>query len=227
MSASSPPSAPPSTGNSRVRSERGFTLIELMVVMMVLGALLFLVPMNMDGWGAKSRLDEAANTIVAAVAAMRAQAIADGDSAFLEFGYLDEDGEKFPAFRYRFTETPAEKGQQPEGAEEEQPIRTDEREWITSRWRKLPSGVVWTGISERKGSWRKIEQGSRRNTEIEFLPSGDMAAAVAIRIESEHLEVKEEFRIRTVLLNALTGAGRWLEGKHELPEARDAREFDY
>ena len=40
----------------------GFTLVELMVALVILGGVLLLIPANLEGFGARSRLQNAANT---------------------------------------------------------------------------------------------------------------------------------------------------------------------
>ena len=62
--------------------------MELMVVVTILMGILALVPMNLYRFGARSRLENAANTLVAAVSASRSQAILDAYPVSLEFGPL-------------------------------------------------------------------------------------------------------------------------------------------
>ena len=206
------------------RSSRGFTMMELMVVVVLVGSILLLVPSNMMGFGALTRLDSAANTLVSALEGAKEQAILDGYDVFLEFGYTKEDDEDVPAFRYRVTSQPATVSQTEE--EKSALSATEEREWITTPWRRLPTGVLWGGISERNGSWQKITPGGR-TIEVQYLASGDVAGPVAIRLESEDLEVKDEYKFRTILVNALTSKPYWKTGKLELKESLDAGQFNY
>ena len=67
--------------------QRGFTMMELMVVVVLVGSVLLLVPTNMMGFGALTRLDSAANTLVSALEGAKEQAILDGYDVFLELGY--------------------------------------------------------------------------------------------------------------------------------------------
>ena len=48
----------------RFPGSRGFTLVELMVVVMIGGTILLLVPANMSRFGSRSRLDSAGNTLL-------------------------------------------------------------------------------------------------------------------------------------------------------------------
>jgi hypothetical protein len=90
----------------------------------------------------------------------------------------------------------------------------------------LGDGVDWVGISEQKGSWRKLSPGGNP-VEIRFLPSGDIETPVAIRIENPDLEVKSEYQIRTIMINPLTSESSWEEGPQELSESLDATVFSY
>ncbi len=177
-------------------NQRGFTMMELMVVVVLVGSVLLLVPTNMMGFGALTRLDSSANTLVSALEGAKEQAILDGYDVFLELGYTKQADEDIPAFRYRVTSQPAKVS---ESEEEKSALSaTQEREWITTQWRALPRGVLWGGISERNGSWQKITPGGR-TIEVQYLASGDVAGPVAIRLESEDLDVKDEYKFRTIL----------------------------
>jgi prepilin-type N-terminal cleavage/methylation domain-containing protein len=209
--------------NARSRQD-GFTMMELMVVVVLVGSVLLLVPTNMMGFGALTRLDSAANTLVSALEGAKEQAILDGYDVFLELGFTKEGDEDYPAFRYRVTSQPAKVS---ESEDERTTVRaTEEREWITTQWRRLPRGVLWGGFSERNGSWQKITAGGR-TIEVHYLASGDVAGPVAIRLESDDLDVKDEFKFRTLMINALTSKPYWKTGKLELKESLDASQFNY
>ncbi len=214
-----------STTHTRLHSQtHGFTMMELMVVVVLVGGVLLLVPSNMMGIGAVTRLDSAANSLVASLEGTKEQAVIDGYDAFLELGFRKEDGKDIAAFRYRITSQPAKVS---ETEDEKTTLRaSEEREWIHTQWQNLPRGVIWAGYSERNGSWQKITPGGRV-VEVHYLASGDIDRPTAIRIESEDLDVKDEFKFRTVLVNALTSKPHWKTGKMELKESLDASQFNY
>ena len=67
--------APPHAGGPGA-GRRGFTLLELMAVMVIIGFLLYLLPPRMDTYGDRSRLESAANTLISAFTAVRETAAA-------------------------------------------------------------------------------------------------------------------------------------------------------
>ena len=56
---------------SEAAGGRGFTLIEVMAVMALLGILLFFIPPNLDSFGDRSRLESAANSVSSLLTAAR------------------------------------------------------------------------------------------------------------------------------------------------------------
>jgi hypothetical protein len=48
---------------------------------------------------------------------------------------------------------------------------------------------------------------------------------VAIRLESQDLEVERRYKTITVVINALTSEPSWAEGLQELPEALPSSNF--
>ena len=210
---------------SSLRSSRGFSLLELMVVLMVVGAILLLVPMNMEGFGSRSRLESSANSIVSAIAGGREQAIIDGYDVYLELGwYRDLKGGKRQGYRFKFTDQPKETSQGEDGALENTRYRSREREWVYTDWHELQSGVDFAGVSERAGSWQQLSAGGKPYP-IRFGADGNIGRGVAIRLESQDLEVKKEFKIITIVVNPLTSEPSWMDGEHELRKARPASDF--
>ena len=88
----------------------GFTLIELMVVVLVMGAVLLLIPANMEGLGARGKFIGTANSLVAAFTGARERAILDAYEVALQLGtFRNEDGDYEHGWRFRFTNIPAGK----------------------------------------------------------------------------------------------------------------------
>ena len=203
----------------------GFTLVELMVVVSILAGVILLVPPNLYKFGARSRLDNAANTLVSTIAAAREQAIIDGHPVRLELGtYRDGEGEWHHGHRFVFTNVPAEKSDllTPEDAEEET-TRPREQEWLTTRWKRLGDGLEFTGVSERAGHWVKIREDQPYS--VAFGPDGSVEKGFAVRIISEDLEIRKEDRTITITVNPLTAEPQAYEGYKDVPQSREANEF--
>lgn len=216
------------TGRTSAADGPGFTLIELMVVMAIVAGVLLLVPPNLYKFGARSRLENAANTIVSVVAAAREQAIEDGAPVKIEFGvWKDEDGVEHAAHRMVFTNQPVEHSKLLDENKDSEEVRRrpEDQEWLTTTWHDLSDGVVYAGVSERHGRWAKISRD--RHYIVAFTPDGGVEKGFAIRIESEDLadNVKQENRTITIRVNALTAEAGTVEGLAEMPETREENEF--
>lgn len=214
---------------SRRATRSGFTLLELMVVVTIIAATFALVPMSMDSWGARSRLEASANSLVAALSQARTQAIYDGWPAYLELGYApdadDKDEDRF-AFRIRFTSQVSTTQLEASDPDERRRLAAQlerERTDLWTEWDELPDGLVLVGISDAKGEWQKPSR--EKPFEIGFSADGNAMGAVAIRIEATNMEVRREFRTATITLNALTSLATWSEGELELERKRPASEF--
>ena len=208
----------------------GFTLLELMVVVVILGTVLLLVPTNMTGFGAHTRLMDAANNVAASMTGAREQAIIDGYETHVEFGYFEEDDVKILGHRFKFTSVPQamETGgdEDDERAERRREARQSEREWLYTTWKALPDGVTIEGVSEEQGQWRKVSE-SKPFT-VTFHADGNVDKAIAIRLLSETLRedgASAEGAMITVRVNALTSEPSWEKGEHELPKTRPGSDF--
>jgi len=208
--------------------EGGFTLIELMVVVLIMGTVLLLVPANMEGMGARGKFVETANSLVSAVTGCRERAVLDAYEVALQLGtFHDEEGDWQQGWRFRFTNVPAQSvsDQEDESARQDaRAARSREREWLYTTWHPLQDGVKITGVSRRKSIWEKLPEGGKAN-EIRFFADGTVEGGVAIRIESLDLDVERRYKVITVFINGLTSEPSWLEGEHELPEALPASSF--
>jgi prepilin-type N-terminal cleavage/methylation domain-containing protein len=208
-----------------LRSSRGFTLLELMVVIAIVSTVLLLVPMNLGGFGARSRLNQAGNSLVAALTSIRERAIIDGYEARLEIGLFRSEGKMQHGYRFVFTNLPEERrGNLDEEFEEEgDDEEREERTWLTGLWRALPDDLHFAGISERAKDWQNLKESDPYV--VAFRADGSVHRAVAFRIESRELEVRQEYRTVTVVVNPLTSEVTFHEGFEELPVKREAHEF--
>ena len=141
---------------------RGFTLIELMAVMAILGAVLVLLPPRIDGFGDRTKLDSAGSTMVAVETGASAQAVIDGHEVILQIE-LGDVHDRNATGRFRFVvamtthETPKEldKSGTQKAADTESEA---EDEWVETPWRTLPAGVILAGYSQEREQWVKSTQ---------------------------------------------------------------------
>ncbi len=206
---------------------RGFTLVELMVVVAVLGAVLLLVPPNLHRFGARSRLENSANTIVALVAAAREQAILDGQPTRIDFAiYEDEEGDPHHAHRLVVSGNPVQRTAQDPDAERKERVEVDE-EWVEAPWFNLSGGVEFAGVSEEAEAWKKLKE--NRPYSVIFSPDGGVEKGFAVRLMSVDLaddrKVKKENYTITILVNALTAEASAHTGLLEMPTQRDENDF--
>src|SRR5438128_622896 len=88
-------------GHAPRRPARGFTLIELMAVIVILGAVLVLLPPRIDGFGDRTKLDSAGSTMVAVETGASAQAVIDGHEVILQIE-LGDVHDRNATGRFRF-----------------------------------------------------------------------------------------------------------------------------
>ncbi len=209
--------------------EGGFTLLELMVVVLIMGTVLLLVPPNLSNFGSRGKLNSSANSLVSAVNGARERAILDSYEVSLEIGsFKDGEGDWQQGWRFQFTNIPAPKEGDPNDPSQQEDLRqarTQEREWLYSTWHPLPDGIKIVGVSDRKGQWAKLSDGGKPY-QVRFYADGNIEKGIAVRLESEDMEdARREYRTVTVLVNPLTSEPAWREGLHELKEARPASDF--
>jgi len=209
--------------------ERGFTLIEMMAVVLIMGTILLLVPANLQGVGAQSKLTNTANSLVAAFNGARERAVLDGYEVHLELGSF-RDGEIWRnGWRFKFTNVPPPEVAGGEGADaaEQERLRAErarEREWLTTSWHRCQSGVEIVGVSSRKGSWDKVNEGAEPR-DVRFFADGTVESGFAVRLINEDMDSDREYKTVTVIVNALTSEASWVEGEQELPEALPSSNF--
>jgi prepilin-type N-terminal cleavage/methylation domain-containing protein len=220
-----PAAAPPPP---RRRVPRGFTLIELMAVSALLAVILLMLPPRLDGFGDRSRLDSAANTMVSVLTAAKEQAVIDGHEVIVQYQLGDpKDRTKTGRFRYVVSseqrETP-DAFRKPGDAPAPKEVTAPEDEWIETAWRDFPTGVILAAYSQERGQWAHSRGGAGEVISVSFQADGTVKPAHAVRLTSTDLEGNAPNTV-TVLVNALTSASSIVEGEAELPEKRDASEF--
>jgi prepilin-type N-terminal cleavage/methylation domain-containing protein len=213
----------------RTSPASGFTLLELMVVALIMGTILLLVPPNLDSLGARGKLDSTANSLVAAFNGARERAILDSYEVAVELGtFRDEDGDWRHGWRFRFTNLVADTIADPDAPQSDdvdpEARRDQEREWLYTPWHACGDGVKISGVSEKKDVWKKINEGGK-SSDVRFFADGNVENGIAVRLESEDLEVERQYKTVTVLVNPLTSEPSWGEGELELNEARPASDF--
>lgn len=217
--AARPPGAP---------GRRGFTLLELMAVMVIIGFLLFLLPPRMDTYGDRSRLESGANTLISAFTGIRETAIIDGHETRIQFRLPGTMTDRKNTGAYRYLVGPEErktsKALREEGeTEPDQPRRRSDEAWIESSWYALPDGVVLEGFSTTAGEW--IRTNPRGDpVEVSFHPDGSVRPACALRITCIDLP-QGAARTLTIVVNPLTAAASYTEGEGDLPKSRDPSDF--
>ena len=228
-----PPSAPRAPSVPRSESSiRGFTLIEIMVVMMLIGMMLLWLPARLDGFGNRSKLDSSASTISSVLTAAREMAIIDGHEVRLQVELAPDLKDRTRTGRFRYVvvnkshDTPD--ALKAPGADKKvrDEASTGDDEWMTTGWRTLPDGVLLTGFSQESGAW--IKSNARGDPiEVSFFPDGGVRPPHAWRLTGVDLDEGVN-RIVTIRVNALTSTADVVEGDgpdSELPKRRDPSDF--
>ena len=179
---------------SRTHSRRGFTLVEIMMVIAVLALLGGLMMTNMDGVTQQERLKAAARKLAGTSDFVRS--IAGGSR---RMAYLDID---FDRSRWRFRQDPP---QDPYGLfiDPEDGHKFDEDEidaWRSSQeWESLPSGVYF------KRHWINSKQFYEKQTiTVEYRPDGTLDSFV-LWLQGEPVGDEREGQIYSVVVNGLSG----------------------
>jgi prepilin-type N-terminal cleavage/methylation domain-containing protein len=202
---------------------RGFTLIEIIVVVAILGGFLLIIPADLNSYGKEGRLQSAGNTLVSVETGAREQAIIDGNPVILRLDL------KNSRFGYRVTtsthKTPKElqKGQQNPEVEAEAEVNEQE-EWVDTAWRPLPDDVKIAGFSREKDEWATTNPGGEP-IQVWYFPDGSVKPPHAIWIEG-HPDLPEASRSLTITVNALTSLAEVAVGKIELPRKLKADAFN-
>jgi type II secretory pathway pseudopilin PulG len=200
--------------------------MEIMVVVLIIGTALLLVPANIGGFGARSRLENTANTLASAVNLAREQAILDGRAVALELGVVKTSGGKvIHGHRFAFSNQRREQSDllDPEG-EREPEEDPEEEETLFTEWHENEDGVEFKGVSLSGNQWEELRQD--RPFVVSFHPDGSVDTWFAVRVEAVGLEkVGREERTITLVVNGLTTQASVYDGYAEVPEQLDEHEF--
>jgi|GEM_PF-5366584 prepilin-type N-terminal cleavage/methylation domain-containing protein len=175
-------------------SKRGFTLVEIMMVLAVLALLGGLMMTNMDGVTQHERLKAAARKLAGTSDFVRS--IAGGSR---RMAYLDID---FDRSRYRFRQDPP---QDPYGLfiDPEDGHRFSEEEvelWRGAQdWESLPAGVYF------KRHWINSKQFFEKHVvSVDYRPDGTLDSFV-LWLQAEPIGDEREGQIYSVVVNGLSG----------------------
>ncbi len=206
---------------------RGFTLIEIMVVLVILGIMLLWLPARIDGFGDRSKLDSAASTMVSVLTAARELAIIDGHEVRLQYLLSDDEKDRSATGKFRYLVTSKVRETPEQLADDaDRDTRANEQEqdeWVATTWRDFPEGVQLQAYSQESGIWVKGTR-SGEPIEISFGPDGGVRPPHGIRLVSVDLPPSVE-RTITITVNALTSAAQVIEGEGNLPKRLDPSDF--
>ncbi|GAB4153002.1 MAG: hypothetical protein Fur0037_21830 [Planctomycetota bacterium] len=161
---------------------RGFTLVEMMVVVTIIGLVTYMVYMNMGAMIPKSKLDSAAKQLVAHIDYLRSEARIQGKRYVLQ---LDLKGG-----RWRYVLPPGERLATEQSEEDVAALEFD--------WKPLEEGVVFLGAGNP--SIGILRANSPAPYEIVFDPNGFTADQfVSIKLEDD------DRMVWTIQIRGLTG----------------------
>ncbi len=168
--------------------ERGVTLIELMVVVLILSLSLTIVATRLDGITSNSRLKASARHIGSTIELLQNQGIVNGRFYFLQFDLTDN------RMRWIIAPEAAREGMDLEGETRELP------------WRTLERGVVMEDLT--------FDDGVRKEDERINVPFGPTGMTWGFQV---HL-INEEGRRYTVEANSVTGLVSYYPYRKEFEE---------
>ncbi len=180
----------------------GFTFLELMVVIAILGLLASLVTANLDGITASSRLDGAARSFGNLVMTMHDVATLRQHDLTLEI-----DGENQ---RYRTVEVPSATDVPDQRDREEQTIWGD--------WTTMPQGIL---LREVAFSATDVERGATVN--VTFAATGELTPSGFVVFFARDGAPDEDGV--SVEVSGLTGLVAYHRGRFQAEEIRRAEDF--
>jgi len=180
--------------------QRGFTLIELMVVIVIISIAFTYGIVNVDHLVPAGRLGKAARDLGGTLTRLRSSAVFYGRSYFLEYDLDDH--------RYRIIR-PTSKTEQDQGLDET----------VESGWFDLPRRVRLEAVFFNSG--RDGEKNGKHR--IEFSPTGEV---VGHMVQLVSADIASENRNKyTIELNAITGLVTYSRQEKAYAPVRDEFEF--
>lgn len=189
------------------RTQSGFSLLELLVVVLIIGILSTMFTLSVGLTGSDRELEDETDRLVAVIDLARDEAIMQGREIGMRFFI---DGYEFATFHEDFVEYYDTDESQPVGqpGEEDEDENTDQSEWIVMSNEKLlgqrqltPGIVLELEIDERSVILdRQVEQDEDDEQDNEYQPqivlfsSGDVSPfVVQLRREFENKAVQIAF----------------------------------
>lgn len=166
----------------RSRWQRGFTLVEMMVVITIIGLVTYMVYVNMGAMIPKTKLDSTAKQLVSRIDYLRSEARLQGKRYVMQ---LDLKGA-----RWRYVTPP--------GVRISNDQSEDDLAAIEMMWQPLEEGVEFHGAGNQKDGM--VRPGSPNPFEIVFDASGFTADQIVV------LQLDEDPQMLwTIQIHGLTG----------------------
>ena len=192
---------------SRMRWESGFSLIEVLLVLAVIGLMASLMVVNMGGLTKKERLRAAARNLAGMSDFVRAKATGSRRTAWLEVD-LDKN-------RYRFRqEPPMDSMGRYVDSETGEPMEPDEIELFDTmfEWEDLPRDVFFRSLFLSTQTYY-----DRGPVLVEYFASGTLQSFL-LHLQGS-AEEGEEGPWFSIFVNGLTGKSEVFDYKATFPEA--------
>lgn len=187
---------------ARTSSDRGFTFIELMVVIAIIGFMSALVVANLDGMTDRSSVAAAARQLGNTLLSVRDIATSQSREMFVE---VDVDKQ-----RWRVVDVPAP-------TDVPDPKDRKEATWY-GEWHSPPDGVV---LESLEFSRRDVDK--RGFVTLSFDAEGQLSPSGFVAY-FRHEDMGEDDGV-SVEMTGLTGALTYFEGRHTSEEVREADDF--
>ncbi len=186
----------------RAAAVRGFTFIEMMVVIFVLSLTAALVVTNLDGITARAELSAAGRDLGNKLVFLRDLSIVQGREISLEIDIENA--------RWREIDRPSAA---------DIPDRDDrEEETFYASWHELPLGLIVDEVAFGKGD---VETG--KTLEVTFSPRGELFPSGFV-VYLRHDELGEDDGL-SVEVSGLTGIVSYYRGRIEAEEVREGHDF--